>query len=336
MALFSVNQNVYWITANEVPTIVKSDNNIINIALGKKGVNINKNNGGYIKYVTFGDLAKNAGSKDFEIDLSTNDAGVNTVVKNNTYYTLNINVPNYHAIGDRHILELTYTVNSGSSASINGVLNKIKGSIAKDADYAEIFNTPTVTSNVVKLPAKGDNEDWILGSMSENPLTNIWFEFIEGETVYTQADQLNGNMPYGGIGGTVLVSGNITGKNHNPVTAADKKAALHAIADMEWFYLGEHGDQQRLKGYPYVNAAQLRDGYYQVKEGEFDLITIHHAYVGNGTFVQKSEQDVIIAVSNEEVGEGDNKGAISAKTIAAINTAFGTELADDKSDMVTF
>lgn len=64
------------------------------------------------------------------------------------------------------------------------------------------------------------------------------------------------------------------------------------IADMEYFFAGEKGDQYRYKGWPdYVPTQYLIDSTQ-----EYDLINIHYSYIGSNESAQKSEKDIILAV----------------------------------------
>ena len=64
------------------------------------------------------------------------------------------------------------------------------------------------------------------------------------------------------------------------------------IADLEYFCMGERGDQYRNAGWPNVIPTK-----YQVDPtAQYDLYTIHYAYVGEGTHQEKSEKDIQFAV----------------------------------------
>lgn len=86
------------------------------------------------------------------------------------------------------------------------------------------------------------------------------------------------------------------------------------IADMEYFYLGERGDQYRNIGWPYVTPTKGKADSTK----EYDVIDIHYAYVGSNEGVQKSEKDLTIACVASSTGYTLVNGVISA-----INTATG-------------
>lgn len=64
------------------------------------------------------------------------------------------------------------------------------------------------------------------------------------------------------------------------------------IADLEYFCMGERGDQYRNAGWPNVIPTK----YLVDPTAEYDIYTIHYAYVGEGTHQEKSEKDIQFAV----------------------------------------
>ena len=64
------------------------------------------------------------------------------------------------------------------------------------------------------------------------------------------------------------------------------------IADLEYFCMGERGDQYRNAGWPNVIPTK----YLVDPTAQYDLYTIHYAYVGEGTHQEKSEKDIQFAV----------------------------------------
>ena len=87
------------------------------------------------------------------------------------------------------------------------------------------------------------------------------------------------------------------------------------IADMEYFFAGEKGDQYRLINWPdYVPTEYLVD-----PTQEYDVIDIHYSYVGANESVQKSEKDIKLIVP------AGNADGIS-KAINALITASGIQI----------
>lgn len=85
------------------------------------------------------------------------------------------------------------------------------------------------------------------------------------------------------------------------------------IADLEWFAMGERGDQYRLVGWPNVIPTK----YMVDPQKDYDIINIHYYWVGPNEQAQKSEKDIQIAVPVDADGGHDNTNAL----ITAINAA---------------
>lgn len=127
-----------------------------------------------------------------------------------------------------------------------------------------------------------------------------------------------GTMPQGVIPfsvqpTTVLVDGDqrIWGK----VESYDTKAVLpegQLIADLEYFCMGERGDQYRNMGWPNVIPTK----YLVDPSKEYDVINIHYFYQGDGISVQKSEKDIQIVVPRPGEKDYSNINAV----IKAIKT----------------
>lgn len=127
-----------------------------------------------------------------------------------------------------------------------------------------------------------------------------------------------GTMPQGVIPfsvqpTTVLVDGDqrIWGK----VESYDTGAVLpegQLIADLEYFCMGERGDQYRNMGWPNVIPTK----YLVDPSKEYDVINIHYFYQGDGISVQKSEKDIQIVVPRPGEKDYSNINAV----IAAIKT----------------
>ena len=82
------------------------------------------------------------------------------------------------------------------------------------------------------------------------------------------------------------------------------------IADLEYFCMGERGDQYRGIGWPNIIPTK----YMVDPTKEYATLDIHYAYVGANESVQKSEKDITIVCADTTVLNG---------IIGAINTATG-------------
>lgn len=140
-----------------------------------------------------------------------------------------------------------------------------------------------------------------------------------------------GTMPQGVIPfsvqpTTVLVDGDqrIWGE----VESYDTKAVLpegQLIADLEYFCMGERGDQYRNMGWPNVIPTK----YLVDPSKEYDVINIHYFYQGDGISVQKSEKDIQIVVPRPGEKDYTNINALIAAIKAVVpaeTSAFLEEL----------
>ena len=85
------------------------------------------------------------------------------------------------------------------------------------------------------------------------------------------------------------------------------------IADLEYFCMGERGDQYRMMGWPNVIATK----YLVDPSKEYNTLEIHYAFTDTGVNSYRSEKDITI------VAEDD---AVLNALIGAINSAAGLNI----------
>lgn len=110
------------------------------------------------------------------------------------------------------------------------------------------------------------------------------------------------------VGGEEVVWGVVT-PSHSGLFVGNGKN----IADLEYFCMGERGDQYRNIGWPNV----IETTYLVDPATEYSVLDIHYAYVGSNEGVQKSERDITLVGSKDDINT----------VIGAINTAAGTSIA---------
>ena len=118
-------------------------------------------------------------------------------------------------------------------------------------------------------------------------------------------------------------------ENYQMIGADSKPLVLpegQKIADLEWFAMGERGDQYRLVNWPNVIPTK----YMVDPTRDYDIIDIHYYWVGPNEQAQKSEKDIQIAVPVDADGGHDNTNAL----ITAINAAIKA-VDPDKADFIT-
>ena len=110
-------------------------------------------------------------------------------------------------------------------------------------------------------------QDWILGTKEQ---TSVNFTVMPTTVIY-DGDEVVWGVATPGVSATTVHNG--------------KK-----IADLEYFCMGERGDQYRNVGWPNVIHTQ----YLVDPTQAYDILEIHYAYVGPNEGSQKSEKDLVI------------------------------------------
>lgn len=159
------------------------------------------------------------------------------------------------------------------------------GEVEVTPTTAESALTGTYTGVIIK---EVEQKDWILGIKQQKPVSFV----VEATTIeFNDTDFVWGEVE------------------------SSKGAAIgngKQMADYEYFYMGERGDQYRMVGWPdYVPTKYLVD-----PEKTYDTISLHFAYQGANHAVQLSEKDITILVPTDK--------DITDDIIAAINAAAGT------------
>lgn len=107
-----------------------------------------------------------------------------------------------------------------------------------------------------------------------------------------------------------LVWGTVTTEASTTLVGNGKK-----MADLEYFLLGERGDQYRKIGWPNdIETVGMID-----PSKDYDVIEIHYAFTDTGVNSYRTEKDMTIAVPSEG---GETFTEIN-KIITAFNTATG-------------
>lgn len=131
-----------------------------------------------------------------------------------------------------------------------------------------------------------------------------------------------GTMPQGVIPFSVQPVNILVDGNHRLWGVVDEFESDKAlpegqlIADLEYFCMGERGDQYRNMGWPNVIPTK-----YMVNPAEeYDVVNIHYAFQGDGISIQKSEKDIQIACPD------DGSHTVANAVIGAINAAAGLSI----------
>lgn len=144
----------------------------------------------------------------------------------------------------------------------------------------------SVTATGIRVEEVG--QPWHLGVMEQGVVP---FEVLTPAIIVDGDSRLWGTVA-AGVSETVLPQG-------------------QKIADLEWFAMGERGDQYRLVGWPNVIPTK----YMVDSTKNYDVVTIHYYFEGHNEAVQKSEKDIQIAMVN------DGSHTLANSFITALNAA---------------
>lgn len=145
-------------------------------------------------------------------------------------------------------------------------------------------------------------QDWRLGVMSQVPVYCFDNGSIQSSPIVFNGDERLWVTVTKGEGNTV----------HNG----------KEIADLEYFCMGERGDQYRNMGWPNVIPTK----YLVDPSKEYDVINIHYFYQGDGISVQKSEKDIQIVVPRPGEGDYTNVNALITAIKAVVPSEVGKSL----------
>lgn len=207
-------------------------------------------------------------------------------------YLLRITIPQYGGMSDMHTQVKHGVVRATSGMDASAFYKTMASSLAKNfsRELAPIFKFSVVEESdghaqytEVTATTKIDDlkgtytgiyiseveQEWILGVKPYAPVM-VTKDHIQPDAIIVEGEET--------IWGTVKSEeGGIIGNGK-------------IIADLEYFSMGDRGDLYRNIGWPHVVPTK-----YLVKpELEYDVITIHYAYVGPNEGVQKSEKDITI------------------------------------------
>lgn len=181
--------------------------------------------------------------------------------------------------------------------------NLIKVFVTYGTDSTDSETEITATSNVndsstfsqtyTGVIIKAVEPDWILGMKQQKQITftvepttivnDDNDEVVWGDVVYSDKKKLTG-------GATPSYSVVTSGQPAAAGTVINSKL----MADYEYFWHGERGDQYRMMGFPdYVPTTYLVDPSWQYG---YDIITIHYSYIGSNESSQKSEKDITFII----------------------------------------
>ena len=219
-------------------------------------------------------------------------------------YILRISFRQFYGMSDQDqyfkdvAIHATKEMNADSSKFYEAMVKALNLSFSREVGATRDSNPYLkfeVTDEGILITEK--EQEWTLGTQAQEP---VYFDIVP-TTVYVDAED--------------AVWGTVTDK-----TPARKDAVVGTtgvgngkkIADLEWFCMGERGDQYRQIGWPNnIDTKYLVDPTKQ-----YNVLEIHFAFTDEGISSYRSEKDITIASESADVINGII-GAINAS--AALN-----------------
>lgn len=180
---------------------------------------------------------------------------------------------------------------------------------------SDVNDSSTFSQTYTGVIIKAVEPDWILGMKQQKQITftvepttivNDGDEVVWGDVVYSDKKKLTG-------GATPSYSVVTSGQPAAAGTVINSKL----MADYEYFWHGERGDQYRMMGFPdYVPTTYLVDPSWQYG---YDIVTIHYSYIGSNESSQKSEKDISIIIPRASTDStASSVGALAGSIVTAI------------------
>lgn len=204
-------------------------------------------------------------------------------------YVLGINFKNFFSSGDDSQYYKTAVVHATSETSTKAELLKAMKEALDAAfsreDGATKLSNPYLNFSVSgeKLIIEEKEQPWTRDTMKQR---RIYFDVFPS-TVYNGTEDVHWATKVG----------------EKYYTEEDSTTTIpngKAIANMEYFYLGERGDQYRMAGWPnYIPTKYLVD-----ENKAYDVIEIHYAFTDTGVNSYRTEKELTIVVASDADADG--------------------------------
>ena len=324
MAVFSTNQNRQFYVAsgyNATVTDASAEGTIgaVKCVDGEfyflyKGVdNVLKSDRVPIKNL---DYAKAIAAADMIVPLKkievTLDANVNSGAPvTGQDYVLRINFRQFYGMSDedQYIKDAAVHVTSAidnakklfdaMKAELDAVFAREIGATKTSNPYLDFSVSGSGSS--AKLVIMEKPQEWTLGIGSTQ---RVYFDVIP-TTVYTGGD----DVVWGVVTDATVAKG-------SAVVGTNAIGNGTMIADLEWFCLGERGDQYRMVGYPnYIPTKYMVD-----PTAQYHVLELHFAFTDTGVNSYRSEKDITVVFPTAKKSDLNS-------FIGAINSAASTSIA---------
>ena len=317
MAVFSTNQNRQLYVANAYSATV-DDTSAVGTIGGVKVVDgalhflykgadntlksdyIQLKNLDYAKAVAAADMI--APLKSVKVALDANINGGAPVGGQD--YVLRINFRQWIGMSelDQYVKDAAVHAGAGMTAAqlYTAMKNALDVAFARELGGSKTSNPYlSFSADATGITITEKEQDWQLGTQS---LERVLFDVVP-TTIFFSGEDVEW--------GTVT---DITPAKSAAVAGSTGIGNGKYIADLEWFCMGERGDQYRMVGWPNViNTKYLVDA-----SKEYNVLELHFAFTDTGVNSYRSEKDITIVAEDDSVLNS---------LISKINTEAGTNIA---------
>ena len=250
------------------------------------------NNIGYVKAIKAADMVTVMKKVEVTLDSTVNNG---EPVKSQDY-VLGINFRNFFSSGDasQYFKDAVVHATDGMTASefykamvasLNSAFSREPGATKTSNPYLKFSWKPNATTAttadaivIEELP-----QEWALGTKKAR---RIMFDVVP-TTIYTGGEDL--------IWGTVT---DATPSKANAEVGTNAVGNGQQIADLEWFCMGERGDQYRNVGWPHVIPTK----YLVDPTQQYHVLELHYAFTDTGVNSYRTEKEITIVAPATEAG----------------------------------
>lgn len=151
-------------------------------------------------------------------------------------------------------------------------------------------------------------QSWTLGTEAQE---RVYFEVVPTTIYVDGVDEIWGTLED-------KTASKDTAELGTPAYGNGKK-----IAGLEWFCMGERGDQYRQIGWP----NNIDTKYLVDPSKQYDVLELHYAFTDDGINSYRSEKDItFVAVSDDATGQSTAATTGIDALVSAINKATGLQL----------
>ena len=249
---------------------------------------------GYAKAIKAADMV--TVMKKVKIALKSDVNGGNVVSGQD--YVMSIDFKNFFSSGDASRYYKDAAVHGTTSMTAEQFYAKMVDSLNKAFSRENGANNTSnpylkFTSDANGLYIEEKPQEWALGTKKAR---RIMFDVVP-TTIYTGGDDV--------VWGTVT---DTTPAKSAAVVGTNAVGNGQQIADLEWFCMGERGDQYRNVGWPHVIPTK----YLVDPTQQYHVLELHYAFTDTGVNSYRTEKEITIVAPATEAGTTALNGFIDA------------------------